>query len=55
MNRLFAAFLLVMIAGCAPVQEMAQNPGQPSSEVSRPVNKILIRFNSKPMTGQRRV
>jgi curli biogenesis system outer membrane secretion channel CsgG len=34
MNRLFAAFFLLMIAGCGSTQQMMQNPGQPTSEVT---------------------
>ena len=33
MNRLFAAFLSLVISGCAATQQMTQNLGQPTTEV----------------------
>src|SRR5688572_10836179 len=51
MNRLFAAFLSLVISGCAATQQMTQNPGQPTTEVVSRSEQNIDQVQLEPYDG----
>ena len=51
MNRLVPSSLLLLIAGCASMQQMTQNPGQPTSEIASRTEQSIDQVQLDPYDG----
>jgi curli biogenesis system outer membrane secretion channel CsgG len=51
MNRIFGGLLLLTITGCASMQQMTQNPGQPTSEVVSRSEQTIDQVQLEPYDG----
>lgn len=50
MNRIFAS-LVLMIVGCGPMQEMVQNPGQPTAQTTSVSQQNIDQVQLEPYDG----